>query len=329
MTVEHQRSLPGILLASPPSLPSESRASWIQRVCGAHQYSLRQLCAVSGVRPIGADWDRPIPPDKWSSFLDMACADEGVCAGAVRGLGRLLTAMSTSTRELLLYEGKNPRYRWCPQCWSHDMTPYLRWSWRVREATHCAVHLTPLKNRCPWCQMSLCVHRALLVTGGRASGVPDLATCGYCELPLSDRDTLAPSKYDDAINSRRKLSGQRAAGRREPSIAESQTLQYKFDQVLIDVFGSKQAVEIDLRVLRKPNASARASRKQSSADQSGGSPANLEVGRRTWSRSLRPSDRTRLAKALWTIRAEKRAMHLEATSPTSTAERPSEGGESR
>lgn len=178
------------LLARPDPFIDESPASWIQRLSGAHQYSLSQLSRITNIHPKRADWDFNVTNDEWSFLLRLADAESNSC-------GEARFALNTIRRGLpmqrpLFHAGERPSYRWCSACLSNDCVPYLRWHWRLAAYTHCRVHHRRLEELCPWCKSPLSVHRALLVSGGSAIGVLDLSSCGACGMPLTTGEDMPP-----------------------------------------------------------------------------------------------------------------------------------------
>jgi hypothetical protein len=168
------------LLAAPPSLPGESRLSWVQRLCGAHQYSIARLRDITGINPLVGDWDTGVSTSEWADLLSLAGMKADSCGEAIYCLDQLCT--SFPRRQILLYDKQMPRCRWCSRCLSGDPVPYLRWDWRLMEVRHCSIHKVPLDDQCVWCGSSLQMHRTLLLSS------PDLATCASCGMALVDRE---------------------------------------------------------------------------------------------------------------------------------------------
>lgn len=192
--------LPTRLLAAPPSLPNESRLSWVQRLCGAHQYTFGCLSVIAGIPSSVGDWDIGVPQSEWLALLRLAEMKADSCGEAIYSLD-LFSARFTQL-EILFYEKKLPRYRWCSHCLSSDPVPYLRWEWRLLGVYHCSIHQVPLDDRCAWCGSTLLAHRALLVSSGDYAGAPDLATCAKCGMSLFDRGdcTYDEHQLDDPFD---------------------------------------------------------------------------------------------------------------------------------
>lgn len=314
MSEQTERVLPGLLLASPPPLPGESPASWVQRVCGAHQYSLDHLCEVSGIRPVAGDWDRPISPEKWSLLMAMAGRGEHACAEAIRQLGSLFK--QPLGRRFLLYEKSKPRYRWCIKCWRCDVTPFLRWRWRLASTSHCTVHRTLLKERCSWCGMYLCIDRALLVG---ASGAADLTICRRCGFSLVDCDDQTGSG-NHAVDARGDSSSWSDSEIAEAAIAELQIFLNEISYCSREILSKRgetssplgtdgdPVVESNLEDRCLPDSGTYTLRIDHRIFEVNGPPLTLQKVKR---RRLGPRTRIQLARALWIIRAEKNAMRLE------------------
>lgn len=175
----HQR-----LLAAPDAFENESRASWVQRLCGAHGYSMTRLRQISAMQTQHWDWDYEISIAAWTSLLEMAGLQRETCGQAIFGLGLLTKQFAADS--VLLGLKRRPQYRWCSLCMAQDQVPYLRWEWRLTDLAHCHVHRVPLLEKCPWCGCEMHLHRAILVSAGPRNGVQDLATCGSCGMSLAD-----------------------------------------------------------------------------------------------------------------------------------------------
>lgn len=165
----------GRLWASQPPLPCESRASWIQRLCGDHQYSFAVLDRVLGFLPRRSDWDIVLENSLWLRILGMA----GLSEEAAHRDMNVLPALSQSALPgvLTLSVKGMPRYRWCGACFSSDRTPYLRWYWRLSGVRECWVHHVPLNERCHVCQQLFLVNTARL-TGRSALSLAECPRCG-------------------------------------------------------------------------------------------------------------------------------------------------------
>lgn len=210
-------SSPRLLLAE-GGCDGETRASWIQRLCGSHQYSFGRLSQISGIKPTKGDWDCEIDVARWRSLLAMAACSVDTCDEAIYGM----TALSRRypARSFLLYESQRPCSRWCTKCLASDAVPYLRWEWRLAAVKTCPVHQVLLSDRCPWCKSPLHIHRALLVASGPNCGVPNLATCGNCGMSLIEamfRDQEDEEQASPSSELLDELLAQLKLGWREPS----------------------------------------------------------------------------------------------------------------
>lgn len=164
------------LWAAKPLLAGESTASWIQRICGDHQYSIKVLGQLLDYRPKRGDWDRGLYGGSWERLLSLVTFLDPM---DWRGEMSLLWVMhETGKRRCKLrMVGTEPAYRWCPTCFAEDKTPYLRWYWRLDSIRECWVHQIPLCEWCDVCGKAFLVHRARLV-GKSASVLSECATCG-------------------------------------------------------------------------------------------------------------------------------------------------------
>ena len=172
------------LLATMPPLPDESCASWIQRMAGDHQYSMQRLMDILGVRASRRDWDLPIPLVAWLRILAVAGVRHPKYEYSLRVLSVL--ASHIEPVKLLLHSAGRPRYRWCAYCLASDLVPYLRWYWRLHAIKICEVHRVALWQVCPSCSEPLWMDSCRLVAYGAHGLALDLAHCDRCGMPLHD-----------------------------------------------------------------------------------------------------------------------------------------------
>jgi TniQ len=331
------------LLAAPEPLRGESRGSWVQRLCGAHQYSMPRLHDITGIRPCLWDWDRAIPRSQWHALLAMANLAADSCAEAIQGLG-ILTNVFKGPSFFLHLAGK-PQYRWCSQCMATDPVPYLRWEWRLKKLTHCTVHGTLLEDHCPWCGSGLHTHRALLVSVGRSVGVPDLATCAACGMALHDVNDTSPKNdpksdaSDDLLNAllvrlkqpeslvdaQLELDFYRYAEALDVKISASNKASTVTKEDLIRIwegvnFGLIQLIGRFGRVRDPQSFPLRIDGHTFQHDHAEANPANFRL--RKWSRLLQPGIRGRLAAVLRTIRRERQLQRVASSGIPPAEEKP-------
>lgn len=79
--------------------------------------------------------------------------------------------------------------RFCPQCWTEDEAPYIRWRWRATLFEVCTDHGLWLCNRCPACQAPLSILRG--------PHRRPLWHCAGCQLDL--RTATAMQASPDAV----------------------------------------------------------------------------------------------------------------------------------
>lgn len=143
-------------LIRPKPLPGESSSSWRQRVGWANGYTLF---------PVLDERTRRSDPDVGVSLVEIdwiaslhASTSEQVTSMTLRSLiGRVVADLSLRSQPawwLRMRMGAakgahGPMY--CPHCLSSDAVPYYRLAWRLGFITHCEVHHTLLKDRCPGC----------------------------------------------------------------------------------------------------------------------------------------------------------------------------------
>lgn len=167
--------------ASPAPISEESRACWIQRVCGAHDYSMSRFCRVVGLNPGRIDWDRPVDPSRWAWLAENAghcldCFDRNDSDWA-------LINQHTPQRVSAFLVDKKPASKWCSICLAADPIPFLRWFWRITELRTCPFHDIELSTSCTWCGACLNLSLANLVPWGAKWGASSLAECAACGMP--------------------------------------------------------------------------------------------------------------------------------------------------
>ena len=165
------------LWASQPPLVGESRASWIQRICGDHQYSFAVLNRILRRQQGRLDWDRHLASSMWGHILEMTERQEAHS----HGLDVLSSLSQWGACDALIYSSNGvPRYRWCGACFASDRTPYLRWYWRLAPVRECWDHRVPLNEQCELCSEPFHLDNARLV--GRSA--LSLAECPKCGIGL-------------------------------------------------------------------------------------------------------------------------------------------------
>lgn len=182
------------LLLAPVAFPDESAASWVQRVTGAHQYSLKRFSLITGLRPAREDWDCLRSNAEWRHLVQLSDAAEDTCGLARYGL-KTLRERLPKERHLRYYNG-SPSYGWCADCLIDDETPYLRWEWRIKEVKRCKIHGCRLDLECGWCSSPLTVQRALLVACAGHPGVLGLDICAKCGMSLVDAGSVVYDATD-------------------------------------------------------------------------------------------------------------------------------------
>lgn len=321
------------LLARPDPFQDESPASWIQRLSGAHCYSLSRLSQVTKIHPRRADWDYSVSKEEWSKLLKLADVDATACGEAWFALNAFKYRLRKHKH--LFHVQKRPSYRWCPVCFTSDSVPYLRWHWRLAACNRCLVHQCRLEEQCPWCNSPLSVHRALLVSAGCARGALDLSRCGSCGMPLADTGDTPPddSPGDADPNQVSALINQlREAYKQDGdqfefdfSYFDDRSTPPKIALPSVDVvtrafeeWAPKRAREQSSSSLKDESICLDTCINRSSTEQSPTFQLNASTFIDTskglaqpqrasrWTDGLRPSDRRRLAKALRIIRDEQR-----------------------
>lgn len=174
------------LLAAKPAQSKESLASWVQRVCGDHQYSMPTLIRTIGYEPRLRDWDLPIPQTVWERTQQLLPLGPEHDHSSLSTIGALISHIHPA--QLLWHERRTPRYRWCRDCFKRDEVPYLRWHWRLTALTWCPIHGRLLSEFCPSCRAPFLMHTSRLVASGRHGQSLTLAHCDSCAMPLREAE---------------------------------------------------------------------------------------------------------------------------------------------
>lgn len=177
-------------IASPEPLPDESRASWIQRVCGAHGYSMKKFCEYVGVDPNRVDWDFGVDAKRWSALAE----DSGHSMQCFQRNDRDWALIKQLHRHPVssLVVDRKPASQWCAACLIADSTPHLRWYWRIAELRRCPYHDAKLSMRCPWCHGCMNLSTAHMVPSGKKRGTANLAGCASCGMPFVVEEDCEP-----------------------------------------------------------------------------------------------------------------------------------------
>ncbi len=183
---------PTRLYGVPAPLFCESPTSWVQRICQQYDLTYRKFLACIQ-RSTTNDIDLALRPESYAA-LAKVCGLNPAAFDLMRlSLGRCVWIRGL--RELLGFrEAVLPHYRFCCLCWRADATPYLRVEWRFARWAICPVHRLPMNERCPVCDESLQMQRAVL--GGAGRVVESMAHCYCCGCDMRKLD--APKIAEDA-----------------------------------------------------------------------------------------------------------------------------------
>lgn len=94
---------------------------------------------------------------------------------------------------VLLRDGKEPRYRYCPECLKAQSTPYLPIHWRIDAYRLCHIHRCFLEEECPHCAGLICPQRTWMRSGSECRGVSMASQCLACGKFLWE---VSPLKID-------------------------------------------------------------------------------------------------------------------------------------
>lgn len=297
------------LWAAKPPLAGESCASWIQRLCGDHQYSFPVFSRILEFTPYRGDWDRYLNSEVWLRLMRLVDVLHPMSSyEEILLLGSLFQVKKRGG--IMWFVDGKAAYKWCSLCLAGDEIPYLRWYWRVSDVHECWVHQEPLSERCLVCDQALFLHRACL-SGRFASSLSECAFCGM-SLAVPERQE---KRYDRDLQIKIKalfspwwLSGT------QPSIDTATRLAAKYHYIVND--------RMRLAILRyRSNLKRRGDLHTQtkswvldarSFERGAGAvavkPTELRV---PWQWKLGPKQRLAIADALWAIRNELRVSKID------------------
>jgi hypothetical protein len=178
----------------PKPFGNESLASWIQRVCQVYDLTLdrfHETFSTSG----GPDADFCLTSEQLLNIAKIA----GFGIEHFRVIQECFCQLENrkAFQKYCLTISKDKfLYRYCPQCWKEDKTPYFRVEWRLRDGNYCLKHKTELRSECPYCGKFLAMHRSMLGGTYDPPPSPDLATCLYCRANLR-ANAIDADKFTD------------------------------------------------------------------------------------------------------------------------------------
>ncbi|MDD0813374.1 TniQ family protein [Curvibacter sp. HBC28] len=294
------------LWAAKQPLAGESCASWIQRVCGDHQYSVGIFKRVLDHSPYKGDWDRP---QRLYSFqrLEELVEIPGLILNHsdMTILGALSQTQNSS--DLLRMFNNKPAYRWCPICFAEDKIPHLRWYWRLRGVRECWEHQEPLSEGCIACGEPIFVHRAILTK----SPALHLSECAECGMSLSVSGVQGRYYYKEPQRKLRSIFAPWWMSGRPLSIGDAERLAAKYVYVVRDRSRLAAArFEVNVRRRHELLKQEKLWVLDGSCFREGVIP-NIEKSekfRPPWQWRVNPFRRLAVADALWTIRGELREM---------------------
>lgn len=137
--------------SDPAPIADELLSSWLSRRAWANAMGpdafLRSLRSSLGQTIL--DLDGALPP-RFFAFLSRCT---GMPIQRFRAMQRFAHPPDTVWARLF----GAPHF--CPQCWTEDEAPYIRWRWRATIFEVCTDHGLWLCNRCPACQAPLSIFR--------------------------------------------------------------------------------------------------------------------------------------------------------------------------
>lgn len=166
---------------APFTLPGESIASWVIRLCGSHGYGFVTVKKLVKVKVKHDDWDEGIDHQSTLRLLEAAGLqyeeffNEKLDTAILRECGVTLYSRSTL---------QGPTYGFCPLCFAEDEVPYLRWRWRYKNFNKCTKHHRNLLTGCPHCSARIDSSRPILRDVPSEEFIPNLGYCKTCAQPM-------------------------------------------------------------------------------------------------------------------------------------------------
>lgn len=192
----------GALLTLPPPLECEAISSWASRAALGMGLPLPELMSYlgwggrsSGRRPNGGG-GRNL--DLWlgECFSDMPFRDDELFYPLehARQLMAGIVSGQWAPAQVLLGDGAEGRYRFCPMCLGEDRLPYFRQEWRFEGWRACWKHDCLMEDHCPSCGKHPSLPFSMLYAADHR-GVGMLDECRYCGELLS---SAKPVRLDQA-----------------------------------------------------------------------------------------------------------------------------------
>lgn len=171
------------LLGLCPAILLESPSSWLSRAALGQGTSATRLAEYLGWE-VGRDLDR--------TFATLYLSGLPAGVPAIAGLEPARRVMvgfwesGCNARQMLLFEGKSGRYRFCPHCLRSDSTPHMRQHWRFSCWLDCTNHQCLLEDACPHCGATVQLPFSLVKVHWQSRGVADLSNCVQCRRSLTE-----------------------------------------------------------------------------------------------------------------------------------------------
>lgn len=192
MIVDRLNALVGLNFA----MPLESPASWLTRAALSQGTTVSRMVRYLGW--VSRDLDR------W--FADFYAAGVPSNVPELQRLQvahRVMQGLKTSglaCERLLLFDGRQCRYRYCPRCLETDPIPYFRIHWRFACWLYCPDHACVMSDSCPECHGFVRLPVSLVNAGPKGAGIAELSECAVCGHALSE-SRAAPIGLDLAHDS--------------------------------------------------------------------------------------------------------------------------------
>lgn len=170
------------IVLAPEGRLFESPASWLSRVALSQGATLKELLRLLPVNSLDLDLESTRPEFR------AACTSLGLDLSqlvvANRVFGNLHRARLDPHR-FLLFEGKSPRYRFCPSCLAGPGMPMIPVHWRFTGWRVCPLHACLMREACAECGTRLALPSSMLDAGPDREGVAYLSMCLACGARLS------------------------------------------------------------------------------------------------------------------------------------------------
>jgi hypothetical protein len=178
------------LVHAPAGQVDEAPASWLTRIALSQGITISDL--LSTLPSSGGDVDVAIQKPEFRVGLSKL----GLNVDALHAANAVFSNFrigGLGPSRFLLFDGRRPRYRFCPGCFSSMRQPYIPVHWRFTAWHYCPLHACAMVDACTNCGSKIVLPKSMTTAGPKGRGVAYLSYCLTCGYELSKVPTMAYS----------------------------------------------------------------------------------------------------------------------------------------